>query len=149
MDFTVSDEQRMLVESSRKFLARESLISRVRELADSDERGYDERVWQLGAELGWAGLLIAEQYDGLGRDLVDVALIAEEHGRTVQPGPLIGNTLAAVAISQSGRDDLCSEILPLLASARGVAAWAFAESRQPWDADGCARWLPNMPGASG
>nr|WP_248923586.1 acyl-CoA dehydrogenase family protein [Mycobacterium intracellulare] len=52
MDFTVSDEQRMLVESSRKFLARESLISRVRELADSDERGYDERVWQLGAELG-------------------------------------------------------------------------------------------------
>jgi len=139
VDFTVSDEQRMLVESSRKFLARESLISRVRELADSDERGYDERVWQLGAELGWAGLLIAEQYDGLGRDLVDVALIAEEHGRTVQPGPLIGNTLAAVAISQSGRDDLCSEILPLLASARGVAAWAFAESRQPWDGDGvCA-----------
>ncbi|BCO98569.1 MULTISPECIES: acyl-CoA dehydrogenase family protein [Mycobacterium avium complex (MAC)] len=136
MDFAVSDEQRMLVDSSRKFLARESPINRVRELADSDERGYDERVWQSGAELGWAGLLIAEQYDGLGRDLVDVALIAEEHGRTVQPGPLIGNTLAAVAISQSGRDDLCSEILPLLAGGQAVAAWAFAESRQPWDADG-------------
>ncbi|BCZ21766.1 acyl-CoA dehydrogenase family protein [Mycobacterium senriense] len=135
MDFTVSDEQRMLLESSRKLLARESPINRVRELAD-DGHGYDERVWQLGAELGWAGLLIAEEYDGLGRDLVDVALIAEEHGRTVQPGPLIGNTLAAVAISQSGRDDLRSGILPLLASGRGVAAWAFAESRQPWDADG-------------
>lgn len=139
MDFTVSDEQRMLIESTRKLLARESPISRVRELADQDEHGYDDRVWQLGAELGWAGLLIAEEYDGLGRDLVDVALIAEEHGRTVQPGPLIGNALAAVAISQSGRHDLCSEVLPLLAGGRGVAAWAFAESRQPWDADGvCA-----------
>lgn len=139
MDFTVSDEQRMLLESSRKLLARESPIGRVRELADQDERGYDERVWLLGAELGWAGLLIAEEYDGLGRDLVDVALIAEEHGRTVQPGPLIGNALAAVAISQSRRNDVCSEVLPLLASGRGVAAWAFAESRQPWDTDGvCA-----------
>ena len=136
MDFTMSDEQRMLVETSRKLLARESPISRVRELADSGEQGYDERVWQRGAELGWAGLLVAEEYDGLGRDLVDVALIAEEHGRTVQPGPLIGNTLAAVAISQSGRDDLCSEILPLLAGGQAVVAWAFAESRQPWDADG-------------
>ena len=136
MDFTVSDEQRMLVESSRKLLARESPISRVRELADSDDdRGYDERVWQRGAELGWAGLLIAEEYDGLGRDLVDVALIAEEHGRTVQPGPLIGNTLAAVAISQSGRDDLCSQVLPLLAGGEAVAGWAFAEARQPWEAD--------------
>jgi alkylation response protein AidB-like acyl-CoA dehydrogenase len=139
VDFTVSDEQRMLLESSRKLLARESPISRVRELAEQDGHGYDDRVWQLGAELGWAGLLIAEEYDGLGRDLVDVALIAEEHGRTVQPGPLVGNSLAALAISQSGRDDLCSEILPLLASGRGVAAWAFAESRQPWDAGGvCA-----------
>jgi alkylation response protein AidB-like acyl-CoA dehydrogenase len=136
VDFALSDEQRMLVESSHKLLARESPISRVREVADQDGRGYDERVWQRGAELGWAGLLVAEEYDGLGRDLVDVALIAEEHGRTVQPGPLIGSTLAAVAISQSGRDDLCSEILPLLAGGQAVAAWAFAEARQPWDADG-------------
>jgi alkylation response protein AidB-like acyl-CoA dehydrogenase len=135
VDFTLSDEQRMLVESSRKLLARESPISRVRELADQGGPGYDERVWQRGAELGWAALLVAEEYEGLGRDLVDVALIAEEHGRTVQPGPLIGNALAAVAISQSGRDDLRSEILPLLASGEGVAAWAFAESHQPWDAD--------------
>src|SRR6202034_2357866 len=117
----MSDEQRMLVETSRKLLARDSSISRVREFADSDEHGYDERVWRRGAELGWAGVLIAEEYDGFGRDLVDVALIAEEHGRTVQPGPLIGNTLAALAISQSGRDDLRSEILPLLAGGRAVA----------------------------
>jgi alkylation response protein AidB-like acyl-CoA dehydrogenase len=136
VDFALSDEQRMLVESSHKLLARESPISRVREVAEQDGRGYDERVWQRGAELGWAGLLVAEEYDGLGRDLVDVALIAEEHGRTVQPGPLIGNTLAALAISQSGRNDLRSEILPLLAGGQAVAAWAFAEARQPWDATG-------------
>ena len=63
MDFALSDEQRMLVESSHKLLARESPISRVREVADQDGRGYDERVWQRGAELGWAGLLVAEEYE--------------------------------------------------------------------------------------
>jgi alkylation response protein AidB-like acyl-CoA dehydrogenase len=139
VDFSMSDEQRMLIDSTRQLLARDSPMTRVRELADQAQRGYDERVWQRGAELGWPALLVGEEYDGLGRDLVDLALIAEEHGRTVQPGPLIGNALVAVAISQSGSDNLRAQVLPMLASGEAVAAWAFAESRQPWDVDGlCA-----------
>jgi alkylation response protein AidB-like acyl-CoA dehydrogenase len=132
VDFSVSGEQKMLVESTRQLLVRDSPISRVRDLADRQEHGHDDHVWRRGAELGWHALLIAEEYDGLGRDVVDLALIAEEHGRTVQPGPLIGNALAALAISQSDREDLRSQVLPKLADGEAEAAWAFAEPRKPW-----------------
>jgi alkylation response protein AidB-like acyl-CoA dehydrogenase len=135
VDFSLSEEQRMLVDSTRQLLARDSPISRVRELADQDGLGYDPRVWKKGSELGWPALPIAEDYGGLGRDLVDAALIAEEHGRTVQPGPLLSNIVVAEAISRSDSDDLRARVLPSLATGEAVATWAFAEPRQPWDVD--------------
>jgi alkylation response protein AidB-like acyl-CoA dehydrogenase len=136
VDFSLSEEQQMLLSSTRQLLARDSPIGRVRELADQGGRGYDPRVWQEGSELGWPALPIPEEHGGLGRDLVDVALIAREHGRTVQPGPLVSNSIVAQAISGSSRDDLRSAVLPALASGETVATWAFAEHGQPWGADG-------------
>ena len=136
MDFSLSEEQRMLVASTGQLIARDSPISRVRELADQDGLGYDPRVWRQGSELGWPALLIPEDYGGLGRDLVDVALIAQEHGRTVQPGPLLSNAVVAEAISRSDRDDVRASVLPSLATGEAVATWAFAEPRQPWDVTG-------------
>jgi alkylation response protein AidB-like acyl-CoA dehydrogenase len=136
VDFTLSAEQRLLLDSTRQLLARDSPINRVRELADQDGLGYDPRVWRGGSELGWPALPIAEDYGGLGRDIVDVALIAEEHGRTVQPGPLLSNAVVAEAISRSDHDDLRARVLPSLAAGETVATWAFAEPRQPWDLDG-------------
>jgi alkylation response protein AidB-like acyl-CoA dehydrogenase len=134
VDFSISDEQRLLLDSTRQLLARDSPIGRVRELAGRPGGGYDTRVWQRGSELGWAALLVPEDCDGLGRDLVDVALIAEEHGRTVQPGPLISNAVATVGLTRSRRDDVRSRVLPALATGAAVVTWAFAEPHQPWDA---------------
>jgi alkylation response protein AidB-like acyl-CoA dehydrogenase len=136
VDFSLSDEQRMLVDSTRQLIARTSPIGRVREIAEADGLGYDPRVWQAGSDLGWPALPIPEDYGGLGRDLVDVALVAEEHGRTIQPGPLVSNAVVAEAISRSDNDDLRTRVLPHLATGEAVATWAFAEPRQPWDAGG-------------
>jgi alkylation response protein AidB-like acyl-CoA dehydrogenase len=145
MDFSLSEEQRMLVASTRQLLARDSPIGRVRELAEQGGRGYDAQVWQRGADLGWPALSIGAEYGGLGRDLVDVALIAEEHGRTVQPGPLISNAVVAEAISQADRDDLRDRVLPGLATGEAVATWAFAEPRAPWDASGVVSTAVDAP----
>jgi alkylation response protein AidB-like acyl-CoA dehydrogenase len=136
VDFSLTDEQRMLVSSTRQLLARNSPIDRVRNLVEKGEGGYDPGVWELGSELGWAALTVPEEYGGLGRDLVDVALIAQEHGKTVQPGPLISNALVAEAISRSDCVELQAEVLPRLATGEAVATWAFAEPRQPWAAEG-------------
>ena len=136
MDFSLTDEQRMLVSSTRRLLERNSPIERVRHLAEKDEGRYDPAVWELGSELGWAALTVPDEHGGLGRDLVDVALIAHEHGRTVQPGPLISHALVTEAISRSARAELQSAVLPELATGEAVATWAFAEPRQPWGTEG-------------
>jgi alkylation response protein AidB-like acyl-CoA dehydrogenase len=146
VDFCLSEEQHMLVYSTRQLIARNSPISRVREVADHDGLGYDPHVWQAGSDLGWPALLVPDDYGGLGRDLVDVALVAEEHGRTVQPGPLISNAIVAEAISRSDSEELRSRVLPSLATGKAVGTWAFAEPRQPWDAGGvhaCAVETPD------
>jgi alkylation response protein AidB-like acyl-CoA dehydrogenase len=136
VDFSLTEEQRMLVSSTHQLLDRNSPIARMRKFAEEDGHGYDRAVWELGSELGWAALAVPEEYGGLGRDFVDVALIAEEHGRTVQSGPLVSNALVAEAIAQSDHVELQSEVLPPLASGEAVATWAFAEHGQPWDTDG-------------
>jgi alkylation response protein AidB-like acyl-CoA dehydrogenase len=141
MDFTLSAEQRMLVDSTRRLLADISPVSGVRRLAaaaslDGADAGYDHQVWERGSELGWAALPVPEEYGGLGQDLVDVALIAQEHGRAVQPGPLLSNALVALAVAECPRPDLRAAVLPALAAGEETATWAFAEPRQPWDATG-------------
>ena len=117
MDFSLTDEQRMLVSSTRQLLP---AIHRSTGCETRRERRGRLRpgVWELGSELGWAALTVPEEYGGLGRDLVDVALIAEEHGKTVQPGPLISNALVAEAISRSDCVELQAEVLPRWPPAR-------------------------------
>ncbi|WP_067662419.1 acyl-CoA dehydrogenase family protein [Nocardia miyunensis] len=136
MDFSLTDEQRMLVESTRQMLARQSPIAGVRALAEGDGPGFDPDVWERGSALGWPALPIPEEFGGLGRDLIDLALITEEHGRSAQPGPLASHALVAIAITESGYDDLRSAVLPSLASGEFVATWAFAEPRESWEPDG-------------
>jgi alkylation response protein AidB-like acyl-CoA dehydrogenase len=136
VDFRLSDEQKLLVDSTGQLLTRLSPIESVRQLAESGEDGYDRRVWQRGSELGWSALLVPEEHGGPGSDLVDLALIAEEHGRTVQPGPLLSHAIVTAAVAGSPNEDLRSAALPALVTGEATGAWAFAEHRQPWDASG-------------
>jgi alkylation response protein AidB-like acyl-CoA dehydrogenase len=138
VDYSLSEEQRMLVDSTRRLLADLSPLASVRRLGEAGDVGFDPRVWQRGSELGWAALPVPEEYGGLGQGLADVALIAAEHGRTVQPGPLISNALVTFAVSESARADLRAAVLPALAAGDATATWAFAEPRQPWDVAGVA-----------
>src|SRR4051812_488118 len=78
MDFAFSEEQELLRESARDYLGDRYPVDRVVELVESDE-GWDPRSWDEIARLGW-----------LDRDLglLEHAVIAEETGRALYPGPL-------------------------------------------------------------
>ena len=65
MDFGFTQEQEMLRTSARDFLTTECPPELVKELAE-DEKGYKPEMWAKMAELGWQGLAIPEQYDGMG-----------------------------------------------------------------------------------
>jgi alkylation response protein AidB-like acyl-CoA dehydrogenase len=124
MDFSFAEEQDMLRISARDFLAKECPKARVREL-DKDEIGYDQQMWHRMAELGWMGLVIPEEYGGMGGSFMDLVILMEEMGRNISPGPFFSTVaLCAVPILEYGSSDQKARFLPQIA--RGEAVWAFA-----------------------
>ena len=124
MDFSFTEEQDMLRISARDFLIKECPKAKVREMA-KDERGYDPQVWNHMAELGWMGLVLPEEYGGMGASFMDLAILMEEMGRNIVPGPFFSTVaLCALPLLEYGSSDQKAEFLPQLA--RGEAVWAFA-----------------------
>ena len=86
MDFAFSDEQEQLRREARAFLADRYPPERVAELADSTE-GWDPASWQELGELGWIGVSVPEEAGGAGLGFLEEAVLFEELGRALYPGP--------------------------------------------------------------
>ena len=78
MDFGLSQDQRLLDESLRKFLTSEVPLDSVRKLAAGESS--DASVWQGLASMGLAGVLIPEAYGGAQLGMLDAVAIAEALG---------------------------------------------------------------------
>ena len=136
MDFGFSEEQEMLRKSARDFLVKESPMTYVRQMMD-DERGFRDDQWRKMAELGWMGLILAEEHGGAGLDFVDMVVVLEEMGRVVLPGPFFSTAiLGGVALSDGGSAAQKLEFLPKLAAGELRATLAQLEPSGRWDADG-------------
>ena len=136
MDFGFSEEQEMLRQSARDFLAKESPMTYVRRMME-DERGFTDEQWRKMAELGWMGLILPEEYGGSGLDFVDMVVVLEEMGRVVLPGPFFSTVVVAgVAIAEGGSTAQKKELLPKLAAGGLRATLAQLEPSARWDADG-------------
>ncbi len=124
MDFSFTEEQDMLRISVRDFLAKECPKARVKEMA-KDERGYDLQVWHGMANLGWMGLVLPEEYGGMGASFTDLVILMEEMGRNIVPGPFFSTiALCALPLVEYGRNEQKTRFLPQIA--KGEAVWAFA-----------------------
>ena len=123
MDFSFTEEQDMLRRSARDFLTKECPKARVREMA-KDERGYDPQVWHRMAELGWMGLVLPEEYGGMGASLMDLVILMEEMGRNILPGPFFSTiALCTLPLLEYGSSEQKTRFLPQIA--KGEAMWAF------------------------
>jgi alkylation response protein AidB-like acyl-CoA dehydrogenase len=109
VDFELTEEQAALREVSRGMLAVSCPPQLVRSLAASGT-DVDEKLWQRGAELGWSGLAVPEEYDGAGQGLVELCLVAEELGRAAAPGPFAESALTGLVLARSGRPQLLSAL---------------------------------------
>ncbi len=101
MDFEFSDDQELLRASVRRFLDERAPIAYVRKLLD-DERGTTDEVWTGLAALGVTGILVPEAHGGAGGGMVDAAVVLEELGRAVHPGPYESSAIGAVSLVQLG-----------------------------------------------
>jgi len=127
MDITFTEEQEMLRKSARDFLAAECPKTMAREL-EEDEKGYSPEVWGKMAGLGWMGLAIPEEYDGMGMTFQDLTVLLEEMGRNILPGPFIGTVVqAAYTILEAGNEEQKKEFLPLIANGKAIFATALLE----------------------
>ncbi|MHB1583333.1 MAG: acyl-CoA dehydrogenase family protein [Acidimicrobiales bacterium] len=130
MDLERSDDQELFRETTRRFLEATAPVATVRQWSEKEANGYPADWWRRGAELGWVSLLVAEEDGGgsvSGSGLADLALVAEEMGRLVSPGPLLMANVVAAAVSAVGTADQRAGVLPGLLSGESVATWCLAE----------------------
>jgi alkylation response protein AidB-like acyl-CoA dehydrogenase len=134
MNFALSDEQRMLKDSARDFLARECSPAEVREAIES-EAGFSEELWRKITALGWPALVVPERYGGQGGGAVDLAILLEEAGRALLPSPLFATTaLGALPLAHAkGPVDLVSSLLGAVAAGTKRLTSALFEDEAGWD----------------
>jgi alkylation response protein AidB-like acyl-CoA dehydrogenase len=95
MDFAFTPEQEQLRREARAFLAGRLPPERVAELADS-EAGWDPGSWGELAELGWLGVSVPEEAGGAGLGFLEEAVLFEELGRALYPGPYFATVALAL-----------------------------------------------------
>lgn len=119
----MSEERELLRETVAALVDKHASPAAVRE-AMTSERGYDESLWQLLCEqVGAAALVVPEELGGAGGELADAAVVLQELARNLVPTPLLGTTLAEVALLSADEPD--SETLEGLAEGARIGAVAF------------------------
>ena len=90
----LNDEQKMLSKTAHEFIRERAPAARIRSFRDSrDEVGFSRALWNEMAELGWLGLQIPEDYDGLGLGFFDLCVVLEQSGRELMPEPFVSTLL--------------------------------------------------------
>ncbi len=136
MDLELDEAQQMLKTSAREFLETECPDSYVRDM-EVDERGYTPELWQKMAEQGWVGLIIPEEYGGVGFGFLELSLLLEEMGRALLPGPYFSTVvLGGLAIMDAGSEDQKREFLPRIAEGQVITTLALTEPSAGWEAAG-------------
>lgn len=102
MDLGLSEEQDGLVASFRQLLSKESTPERVRA---AEPTGFDPALWALLVDTGVVTMAVAEDRGGWGASMLDLALVAEELGRSLAPAPVIEVQVAARLLAACAAQD--------------------------------------------
>lgn len=114
MNFGFTEEQNLLREQVARFMRETCTMERVRSVAGTED-GFDAKLWQQAADLGWLGLITPEAHGGIGLKWVDLTVVLEETGRGLSPLPIASQMMANAAILRLGSDAQQAEWLPMLA----------------------------------
>ncbi len=133
MNFDLSQDQKLLVDTAAAFARKESPVTRLRAMRQ-DPVGYSKPVWKQMGELGWLGILLPESLGGFGGTFVDAALVLEKLGTTLVPEPYIASVvLAASTILGAGSEAQQKRWLEPLMAGDTTLALAYAEREGRFD----------------
>ena len=129
MALILNEEQQSLKDIAKDFLEKNAPITHFREIRDTaNQTGYSEELWKEMSELGWAGILVSEEYGGFDFGMMGMGGILEETGKTLTPSPLFSTAvLGASLLEMAGDDSQKSNYLPRLVSGELTTAFALEE----------------------
>ena len=134
MDPRLDADQRFFQSTTRRYLESRMPTAEVRRLAATPD-GFERPWWAGGAELGWTSFLAGDEAGGgslSGNGTADLAIVAEEFGRSVAPGPLIGTNVVLAAICSPGAGDAHADAARQLLSGEATGAWAVDDEGHAW-----------------
>ncbi len=142
MDLELTDEQKALVATARRFLERECRPSLVRAV-EGREDGFSPELWRRLAQLGWLGLLLLPEEGGAGMGPLELFLLCREMGRVLCPGPFISTAAVVVPLlARAATPAVKASLLPRVVESSLLVALAYQEdphSYGPEAVTACAR----------
>jgi alkylation response protein AidB-like acyl-CoA dehydrogenase len=165
VDFGFGEDQELLRATTRRFLSEQQSLADGRRLIE-EPNVFDADVWRRGAALGWTAMLIPTERGGgsvTDQPLVDLVVLGEELGRTLNPGPFVPCNVVAGAVARFGTEAQAAASLPRLASGVATAAWCLSGDGSPepdsvevravaegdtWRLDGVARYVQEAENAA-
>ena len=166
MDFSLSEEQTMMVETARRVGERYGLEY----WRDLDARGaYPDDMWQAICEAGLCGVALPEEHGGIGLGMVDLALVIEAlcesgAGATLAQLFMLNPIFGGVAIAKYGTDEMRRDLLPGIsdgsvqccmaltepdAGTNSLEISTFAETDgNGWRLNGSKIWISAVPSAT-
>jgi alkylation response protein AidB-like acyl-CoA dehydrogenase len=131
MDLEFTADQEELRTSVRAVLARECPPSFVREIVEKGASADD--LWAAMVDLDWPALTIDPEYGGLGLGFVELAVVVEELGRAIAPGPFLPTLSQFVpAIREAGSAEQQRRFLTDVVAGRITGTLAVAEESGSW-----------------
>jgi alkylation response protein AidB-like acyl-CoA dehydrogenase len=132
MALVLNEEQVMLQESARTFLQSRAPVSQLRKLRDEDSQsGFSTEIWEEMVSMGWAAIVVPEQYGGLGFGNGGLGIVLEEAGRTLTSSPLMASSLMGVAaLLKAGSEEQKTQVLEAICSGETIITLAMDENAQ-------------------
>ena len=134
MDFSLTDDQRLIRENVRRFMETE-VRPNVRQ-NDREEKFAGAEIRRLG-ELGCCGMLVPEEWGGAGLDTISYALMLEEVARvdaSMAVALSVTNSVVAWPLWRHGNDAQRRKYLPRLARGEILGAFCLTEPQAGSDA---------------
>jgi alkylation response protein AidB-like acyl-CoA dehydrogenase len=135
MELVLTEEQTLLQNTARDFVAKNSSLRRIRALRDSrDPLGFSPELWTEMAKLGWLGIIFPEAYGGAGLGCTDLMVVLEEMGRGLMPEPILSSVLlGGCAVALGGSQAQKDATLPPLINGNSRLTLAYQEPHSRYD----------------
>jgi pimeloyl-CoA dehydrogenase small subunit len=133
MDFTLSDEQRLLKDTVDRLMTDRYAFDQ-RKNHFKEPGGWSAALWSQYAELGLLGLPFAEEYGGFGGGAIEIMLVMEAFGRALILEPYLATVvLGGTAVRLGGSEAQKSRVLPAIADGSMKLAFAHGERQARYD----------------